>query len=221
MSLPDWKIQDFCHAYIRPRKKRLSAWESKLITLLLEHFFVEAILITEFDIETAQNFQAIELIGTAENVQIAEYVYFFLSQKIERLVEERTLGNSPGSRLSGREEKKAYRLGLLEGFSQKLQQSKVASETSTAVRTGAAGESPTRVGDRTSDELQRALRLFESHPEIKKYLKQIYPRLKTRRSSACQLDRRLFEKGVRDGQRIVLSRPLTQGQGATTRRLLN
>jgi hypothetical protein len=192
-SFKDWSRDSFCHKLIRTEKQRLSAWQSKILSILMESFFVEVILIQELNTASLKRVQTIELLGTRENVEFAHYAYHFLCQQLEGLMKSYDL--------SGRTQKMSYRLGVLEGFSQKLKRA----------------SSPSLQGDhQRQSSIQRALIKFESEPELKSYLKEIYPRLHSRRSSSRIFDESLYSSGFQDGQKIVLSRPL-EGKNSSSK----
>jgi predicted SprT family Zn-dependent metalloprotease len=93
---------DVMHLLISTGKKRLSLIEKKIIAMLVEFYFVQVIIVQEFDAKTLEHYQALEIIGLKENTMMAEYVYHFLMRA------------SKG--LSGA----SMKLGLLDGFAQKL-----------------------------------------------------------------------------------------------------
>lgn len=94
--------RDIMHLLISTGKKRLSLMEKKIIAMLVEFYFVQVIIVQEFDAKTLTHYQALEIIGLKENALMAEYVYHFLL---------RACKTHPGM---------SMKLGLLDGFAQKL-----------------------------------------------------------------------------------------------------
>lgn len=90
------------HLMISTGKKRLSLIEKKIIAMLVEFYFVQVIVVHEFNPKTATHYQALEVIGLNENVLMAEYVYHFLLRSTKSYASTST------------------KLGLLDGFAQKL-----------------------------------------------------------------------------------------------------
>ncbi|MFN8847580.1 MAG: DUF2786 domain-containing protein [Bdellovibrionales bacterium] len=85
-------------------------------------------------------------------------------------------------------EKKSFKRGLLEGFREQLNlQNKISPQEST---------------------LSKALVLFQGDLRLKKYLKQIHPRLSRSSSRASALDTQSYEKGKSIGKGLKISRPL-------------
>jgi len=96
------KTSDVTHLSISTGKKRLSLIEKKIIAMLVEFYFVQVIVVQEFDSKTLAHYQALEVIGLKENTLMAEYVYQFLYRATKSFA-----GTS-------------MKLGLLDGFAQKL-----------------------------------------------------------------------------------------------------
>lgn len=90
------------HLIISTGKKRLSLIEKKIISMLVEFYFVQVIVVHEFSPKTATHYQALEVIGLKENALMAEYVYHFLLRATKSFASA------------------SMKLGLLDGFAQKL-----------------------------------------------------------------------------------------------------
>lgn len=93
---------DMAHILISTGKKRLSLIEKKIISMLVEFYFVQVIVVHEFNAKNLEHYQALEVIGLKENTLMAEYVYHFLL---------RACRSYPGQ---------SMKIGLLDGFAQKL-----------------------------------------------------------------------------------------------------
>ncbi len=112
----------FVHSYLLEGRKRFEAHERKIVGLLVGHFFVQAIYTQPYHLASGEHRKCIELIGTRENVLMAEYVFWFLIQQTDAMATERPeidLRHKSFSRIA----RKSYRLGILDGFGQKLRQS--------------------------------------------------------------------------------------------------
>ncbi len=104
---------DFHVRIINHRRKRLEAFHTRLSSILVEHFHVETIFIQVFDPQLAACVKAMEIIGAAHQVEIAEYVYWFLFQQLQALWAEEKPKTQNRNRAS-------FYLGVLHGFSEKL-----------------------------------------------------------------------------------------------------
>lgn len=96
-------------------KKRLERYQYVICSILNEHFFVEVIHASLYDAKKTTEFKVIELLGTRENVQMAEYVYYFLMNQTDILWKgyRQERPKNPRARRS-------FCLGVVSGFRDKL-----------------------------------------------------------------------------------------------------
>ena len=99
--------------------QRVQEWEYILSGILQEHFFVKVIHFSSYDAVTDREGTVLELVGTRENLDAAEYAYHFVRNNAERLWLEHRRAN-PGMRGT----KLQYLSGLLQGFWMKLLEEK-------------------------------------------------------------------------------------------------
>lgn len=95
---------------------RVSEAERVVAKVLVSHFFVEAIWISSLRMADGVRGSVLEICGTPENVELAEYVHGFLHAAAERLWE----GRSREARQAG-DRKSAFCAGVVTGFAAKLQ----------------------------------------------------------------------------------------------------
>ncbi|OFZ11093.1 MAG: hypothetical protein A2Z20_04175 [Bdellovibrionales bacterium RBG_16_40_8] len=191
----------FIHLIITLHKKRMSSCEQRLISILAEHFFVKVLLFQQFDAKSGERFRAIELIGIRENVLMAEYVYYFLLQQVEFLLQHAIaskLGLTRSDRIS-------FKLGVLDGFDKKLQQSNRVSSNKAPAAASAKTTELTVIGV--------ALAKFKNDSHLEDYISKIYPRLRNGRSSSISIDDIAFAAGHSAGKSINLNRPITASMG--------
>ena len=129
---------------------------------------------------------------------MAEYVYHFLLNQVEFLLKE-TIAS--GTALI-RSEKTSYRLGVLDGFANKLKSAEHTKETEPAAQHRAA---LTVIG--------QALAKFRKDPGLEDYLSEIYPSLGHRRESSVEIDDRAFAVGHAVGRSITLNKPISNQMG--------
>lgn len=119
-----WLGKDPAYRYgfkiIDRKRKRIEGYQRRICTILHEFFFVKVVLSSLYDPFADETYKTIELLGTKENVSIAEYCYHFLENKLA------SLWSLNRNRFKGaaRTEKNSYYLGILSGFYQKLQKQK-------------------------------------------------------------------------------------------------
>ncbi len=190
------KQPGFYHHWILLKKNRVERYESRIFSLLIEHFFVKVIYTSYWDFDASHWYQAVELIGTRENVLMADYVYHFLTHQLEYWLKD-AVERSPVA--FSRVARKSFRLGLLAGFSEKLQVSEQVS--------GAQGV------------LGKAMVLFQKDIALENYMNRVYPFLRSRASNTMMIDRTAFATGKEVGKTIVLKRAV-QEEGGSSGKLL-
>ncbi|MGK5087435.1 DUF2786 domain-containing protein [Bdellovibrionota bacterium FG-2] len=186
----------FAHILICHGKKRIEAHQDKIIGILVGHFFVQVLTFSQFDAASSERHRAIEIIGTRENALMAEYVYHFLMHQTDFWVREATKVNK--QRLS-RLRRKSYRLGILEGFIEKLEQAERPTEQETAiVGTAIVGT---------------AIAKFKKDPHLAEYISQIYQRITTKITSWQGIDNSSFYAGHAVGKTLTLNKAVETKQG--------
>lgn len=173
---------DFYHHYVRTGRRRLHTFEQKIMSILVNHYFVEVIVGNEFDVKTTTYHRVIELIGTKENVLMADYVFTYLQKISSELTQQRR----KLQRYLSKKSLNDYQMGLLVGFDDKLNALKE---------------------QQGSREIEKSLALFKSNKPLKTYIAQVHPHLVTITSKSSLRDRGFFEEGRAEGRRLNIQRP--------------
>ena len=106
----------YVYKIINHKKKRIENYQRKICSILSNFFFVDIVCSYLYDATLRDTHRTIELLGTLENVLMAEYVYFFLLNQLESLwVRHQAKTGAPFR------EKRSYWLGIIEGFREKLE----------------------------------------------------------------------------------------------------
>jgi hypothetical protein len=94
---------------------RIQEHEYALAAILQRHFFVLVLWTSSYDALTARSGRILEILGTPENLEMAEYVYHYLRNVGEHLwrVQRAAPGWRGGTKLQ-------YLAGLMRGFQEKL-----------------------------------------------------------------------------------------------------
>ncbi len=194
---------NFVYLIINLKKKRVSQDESMIFSILAEHFFVRVIYSELFDSNDLTTYKAMELLGTKENVLMAEYVYHFLRNKTKLLWRQHLKINS-GSHLS----KRSYILGALAGFKESIGTAHAFSDTKTdGVFKGRNGALISLANQISSEKVQSFVQ--ERHPRLRK---------KTWNSNFS--DTASFSAGLSDGKRIILSKGISSASSTEGDRVL-
>ncbi len=100
------------------KRKRVERYQSSIASLLSDHFFVDIIHTTIYDSVDCEDYKALEILGSRENVQMAEYVFHFLENQLKLLWKEYSSEVNKGRRA-----KTSFYLGVISGFREKLEKS--------------------------------------------------------------------------------------------------
>jgi hypothetical protein len=179
------------HIVINRRRRRIESDDSAIFSILNAHFLVRTIFMSIYDARDLCEYRAVELLGTRENVIMAEYVYHFLRCKLDTLWED--YRNRNGSAVSAR---RSYMLGVLAGFREKLEAS---SKISNSEPVGVDGTS------------QALLRLADQ--QLEAFVATRHPKLTTRWWGSDYRDRDSYGAGIVDGGAITLHRGITHRVG--------
>jgi hypothetical protein len=95
---------------------RIQEHERVLASILAEHFFVEAIWVPCYRAAEGKRGSVLEVCGSETNLELAAYVYDFLSRSAEACWREHKRERS----LSANAERGAFLAGLMRGFDEKL-----------------------------------------------------------------------------------------------------
>lgn len=186
------------HCVITRKKKRTESFESLIFSILNEHFYVRSIHTTLFDAKNCAEYKAVEILGTQENVQIAEYVYHFLWNTLQDLW--RTYQQT--SQRRDARARRSYMLGVLSGFRTKLC-NQTAEGLVYANRTRRDATALMAVGN----------------AELAQFVGYRYPKLSTRSWSAGSAESAVFEAGRTEGASLNLRRGLHHQAGNQGKRL--
>ena len=130
-----------------------------ILGILQKHFFVQTIIVTTYDAEKCSAVKAFEMVGSTDNLAMAEYVFNFLCNSVEKLWEDyRKKTGAKGS------EKRSFCAGVLKGFCEKLDANDQAQNEEILRGTGCQTTSLLIV-----DQDPHLNRLFrERHPNVRK-----------------------------------------------------
>ena len=175
--------------FLTRRKKKTDTTETKILSILNDHFRVKVIHTNLYDAKACERFKAAEILGRRENILMAEFVYHFLSQQCESLwAEHKKITRCRGTL------RKSYQLGVLSGFSQKLSQNNPVTENSLA-GTGISLSEVTALQKIDSDEL-------------KDFLSIRYPRISKKSWGGGRVDSGTFATGQSVGRSLNLNKPV-------------
>jgi hypothetical protein len=141
--------KDYVHKYVGEVLSRTPGEYNFISNILSDYFFVLTIWMFSYDAKNDRKGSRLELSGSPENVEIAEYVYHYLINQIENLWQNYKRENNIGHQKF----RKSFIMGVLMGFKEKLQLDRATSK-------------------------ERGL-IWLGDPELNNYYHHLHPRIKT------------------------------------------
>jgi len=197
------KAARFVYAIIHHRKKRIENYQRRICLILQDHFFVHVVYAHLFDAGNCETYKTIELLGTIENVRIAEYVYYFLLNQMEVLWkahQRNTVGRARGN-------KRSYRLGVLKGFHEKLDR-----QSRERINRHADGRT-----DRHDSRFERpaspSALICLKDKAMNAFIKMRFPRLVHYRTRQAMVHPGTYQAGLHDGKRLNIHKGIERSDG--------
>jgi hypothetical protein len=155
---------------------RHPAEEYALAHLLQEFYFVQGIWVSSYLLEKGKMGRGLEVSGTLPNIQVANYIYDFVSRFIRSQWREYNFGKS-----LNRRRQTDFALGIVEGFRSKL-------------KAGNGGKGFPAALVRRKD------------PQLDQYLSYQYPRTVKISGGRIRQDPRVLNDGKEVGRKLVISK---------------
>jgi hypothetical protein len=184
------KSPELVYSIVCRKRHRLSRAEAMIFSILSEHYFVRVVHGWTFDAKDGCEYVMAELMGSRENVLMAEYVHSFLWHQIHSLWADFQKKTSTSGRRKG-----SYLLGVLLGFREKLRQS--------------AEPVPEKAPDGTS--LTALVEVAEKR--IDEFVRSRYPKVSRLAGRTFYGDASLLEAGKAEGRKLTLRKAVTERQG--------
>jgi hypothetical protein len=175
----------------RPRQRHFRE-AYHLAHLLQDFYFVQGVWVEAWVIEKERMGRVLEISGSHQNVQIAEYVH----DSVCRYIDHAWTGYQKGKRLN-RYRKTDFAVGVIEGFRSTLQQASAAALQGN--RTGL----PMRVNDRA----------------LTRYLARRYPRLRSLSKAGPGHDGQILADGTECGKKLIIAKGIHHSEGFKEQRL--
>ena len=179
---------------INHKKKRIERHQRKIAQILRDFFYVDIVYSYMYDPELDTEHKVIDIMGKRENVEIAEFIYYFLERKIRELWK----ANRKNFKGKGIRARNSYYYGLLEGFYKKLQEQN--RKTSMTVNLQGRGTTSALV--------------VASDAELNRFVSRRYPRLSKYSASKVRIYMDSYQQGISDGKKITIHSPLHSHDGA-------
>jgi hypothetical protein len=127
--------QVYGYAHLGEPTGRLQAHQRQLASLLIEHFFVQAIWVSTYRPLEDKAGTVLEICGRPENLQMAEFVHDFVLRTVERLWKE----HKKAKGIRSDRDRRSFMAGAVAGFSAKLRAKRAEAQREGLVWVGEAG----------------------------------------------------------------------------------
>lgn len=185
----------YVYRIINHRARRIENYQRLICRILTDHFFVEVVFSYLYDPQQGVTHRTIELLGTAENVAIAEYVYEFLINQLNLL-----WGRYQRQTGAAGRSKRSYWLGVLNGFNKKL------------------AHTETRNVSRLRD---RVLLCITGDARLAAFKAARFPRISIRKHGPTRFEQPAFTAGMEEGKKLTLRKGVHAHDGSKGRLLDN
>jgi len=188
---------------INHRKQKVDRLQRMIAGLLTGYYFVDVVFADLYDAQQNVVHKTMEILGTEQNVYMAEYVYGFLRQQSESLWDSYRTKNA----LKGASPKMSFQTGVIAGFKRKLDQMEKNAQRAARSAAHISENLPSGVEPES-----KSLVRFDD-PGLRKFVKSRFPRLTSIRTGGRVLGEH-YDSGRVQGERIVIHRGIsTQGSG--------
>ena len=175
--------KNYSHKFVGEVLGRTPTEFNIISNILTEYFFVLTIWTFSYDALADKKGSRLEICGSPENVEIGEYVYYFLINQLDFLWQKYKVEN----KISHQKFKKSFVLGVLRGFKEKLQTDR-------------------------SDSKERGL-VWKGDPELDRFYQQLHPKTKSVSSSGHYLYEEASNDGFSKGKNLNLHLGIKQTGG--------
>jgi len=193
--LGDENPENYVYSIINRKKKRIDAYQSRIVKILTQFFYVKAIYSSIYDPIEHEKYRTIEIFGKNENVEIAKYCYHFLERKLLFLWKERKLQCSGNKRIA----RKSFSIGVLQGFHDTLLDQE---------RASGKGYGKSRTSQLTDCEL-----IVAGDKELDRFIHARYPRLQKRSRTGGKIYSDFYDRGVQEGRRLIFNKGIKNDIG--------
>jgi len=184
----------YVYKIINHKKKRIENFQRMICSILSDFFFVDIIYSYLYDSQTRDTHRVIELLGTLENVLMAEYVYFFLSNQLKLLWTYHQAKTGASFKV-----KRSYWIGILEGFKNKLEQMEK--------------KEPDFKNYKKSEQKTISALVCAGDIMLTEFKRDRFPRLFRKRHQHPKIYRETYACGRKEGRNLNLHKGITRKDG--------
>ena len=183
------------------KKKRIPQHHSMIASILASHFFVEVIYNSIYDAHDQTTYKTLELMGSRQNLDMAEYIFQFLEYRLAALW--KSYSNQKEKGYTARA-KRSFYLGVLTGFDDKLK--KEANTISPNGQTWSLDD----VRGKTTQLIKQA------DLQLKEFVTERHPRLVSKGWRSSYTDPTSYNDGKSEGHKLSINKPIDRKSNSET-----
>jgi hypothetical protein len=188
--IEEHKKSKYIYKVLTHNKKRIENYQRHICSILMDYFFVEIVFTYTYDARNCETYRAFEILGTHENVLMAEYVYFFLLNQLKFLwIVYQKQTRYPASK------KRSYWLGVLEGFREKLD--RIEKRRQPGARMNATRKTTSAL-------------VCAADKKLSRFMQSRFPRLRNIKHNRSRVDAEVYDAGIDAGKRLNLHKGISK-----------
>lgn len=180
----------YTSVYINHKKKRFETYQTLIIALLVKHYGVDAVYTHLYCAKSNTEHRAVELLGMRQNINISEYVYWFLFNNLKSYWHD-YLHEKPN--FSSIKSRNQFFNGVIKGFYEQLSSQKRKEMEQSAAN------STSRVLATTGQSV-----IKQEKKQLQEFVRYKHPRLMTRQKATSSQHGAAFLAGIEKGKQLVL-----------------
>ncbi|MBT4762440.1 MAG: DUF2786 domain-containing protein [Bdellovibrionaceae bacterium] len=226
-NIADNEQHQYKYHIIHFNKKRVAGIQSLIASILTDYYFVKCVFSEKYDPSKQDSFKTLEILGKNENVEIANYVYYFLNERclsFWKIYQKKHSLNAS--------QKNSYQLGLLYGFSKKLKAQKEdilkkyvdhahfsstiphssqSSHLKKSIQAGGTTKKPKEKIDSSAKQLIHIYTQLQTlDRQLGDYVSHRFPKIKWSGRSKSSINPQSYNTGLSDGAKININKGLQQ-----------
>ena len=184
----------YVYEIITLKKKRTASFQRRICGILIDFYFVDIVHSYQFDHESCQTYKTIEILGTPENVRIAQHVYFFIINQLNIMWDIHQKNAKTRNK-----SKRSYWLGVLNGFRKKLEEIE---------------KNKCQINEaQYSDGKTISALIIAKDKNLIRFIKMRYPRLISYGYQSVRIDHKTYQAGIKDGKKLVIHKGIEENNG--------
>lgn len=185
------------------KSQRIQPFESRILSLLGEHFSVKVVLSSTFDPSSMKYVKTAEIMGRTQHLVVVDYVFEFLRRTALSLWQFQRIHGKLDMRL-----KRSFLIGVIVGVDQKLHEARRDQKNTLNIN---RDHSPKVITDEKAIFLSTEALTNINKQELADFSSYIFPRMRRSARAETRVNQSAFDAGVSQGKRISIRPGVASG----------